>query len=204
MKKVSISAIANTLRYRAVVIDNNETYIVDLDSSIVTIALPFLSPFFKKKYYPISEEEFNNIKTLLPKAKYRASSLIGISFLGVVLARNMPVGIATIQSPILKLLLLLLVVGLPIMIRIKIHKTPKFISQYLEIEPQKMKVRYTDLKLLTIYLIMLVSMVGMFILSKQIVNNTNSTLIEYLMLGFSFCGYLLTSLLFNNVGHYTL
>lgn len=49
MKKVSISAIANTLRHRAVVIDNNETYIVDLDSSIVTIALPFLSPFFKKK-----------------------------------------------------------------------------------------------------------------------------------------------------------
>ena len=205
MKKVTISVIRGTLRYRAVSIEEDGYYIVDLDSSLLTVLFPFLSPFMMKKYFAISEQQFHTISSAPPSQKYSFGTLLSFGIFGSIISRLLPNNFLVISDTILKIVFLLLTLAIVIAIRLRLSSTPDFLVDVLDTsKSRRLKLRYTDMKLLAIYFIVILCTTGVLLLMNSIFAEQATTLIDYLLWGSLTFGYLFSSLLFNNHGNYML
>lgn len=199
MKKVKISIVKGTMRYRVATIEDIGHFILDLDSSLVSLVFPFLSPFISKKYYPISEEVYRKLDVV---DKIDQFSVIGLGFYGGILAILFPFESLAVSNPIIKILILILIGLLVIFTRIKIRKIPDSIVNQIKGDYKLYKVRCTSKKILLIYLLISLLFVGTVITLRNVLVSTSVTIIDFLLFGLCLLGIVFSNLSFVNRGNF--
>ncbi|MDG3132529.1 DUF443 family protein [Streptococcus suis] len=206
MSVVTVENVRGSLRYKLITVDKSNFYLMDTQSSIFFLILPFLKLFFRNKFYKIDSTTYHHLINADYSAKgVGVNGLASISIVSVLISRFIPISSWKLDNVVLSYIILSLIFVAVSYFRWKSARTPSLIKEIImRNQAIKIKMYYTDLTVIFINFIIIICISLMYYTLKKIVFFGEQYIIFYGLLFFGYLGYTYSSLMFYSVGKYNI
>ncbi len=206
MSVVKVENIKGSLRYKLVTDDQYNFYLMDIQGSIFFLVLPFLKLLLPSKFYKIDSTTYNQlINNDYSQQGISMSGLVSISIFTNLILRFIPISSWKADNVVLSYIILSLILAIVSYFRWRSTRTPSLIKEIImRNQPIKIRLYYTDLKVIFINFIIITCIFLMYYTLKQILFEGEQYILLYGLLFFGYLGYAYSSLMFYSVGRYTM